>query len=277
VPEGDTVWLTAHRLDRALTGRPLTVTDFRVPSLATVDLRGRTVTAVLARGKHVLVRIDEDLTLHSHLRMDGSWYLSASGGRAPRRHPEHMIRVRLANAEWLATGYRIHDLKLVERAAEAQLVGHLGPDLLGPDWDPAAAVANLLRAPHAPIGEALLDQRNLAGIGNLYKSEVLFVERVNPWTPVGAVGDLQRVVVTAQRLLRMNRDHPEQSTTGYRERGRDHWVYGRYHEPCLRCRTPIERRMQGEAPQQRSTYWCPRCQPGPAPADDSPSPPSAAR
>jgi endonuclease-8 len=152
----------------------------------------------------------------------------------------------------------------VPRAGEAELVGHLGPDLLGPDWDPEIAVANLLRRPDVPIAEALLDQRNLAGIGNLYKSEVLFVERVHPRTPTGAVRDLTKVVTTAQRLLRANRDHPEQTTTGYLERGRQHWVYGRGGEGCLRCRTPIERELQGEPPQQRSTYWCPRCQPAPS-------------
>jgi endonuclease-8 len=261
MPEGDTVWLTAHRMHQALAGRSLTRTDFRVPALATVDLTGRSVSEVLARGKHILVRLEDDLTVHSHLRMDGSWYLSATGGRPPRRHPEHMIRAQLGNTEWLATGYRVHDLKVVRRAEEEELVGHLGPDLLGPDWDPAAATTRLLAVPDAPIAEALLDQRNLAGIGNLYKCEVLFIERVNPWTPVGKVPDLDKMVRTAHRLLRANRDHPEQSTTGYLGRGRDHWVYGRYKEPCLRCRTPIERAEQGEPPQQRSTYWCPTCQP----------------
>jgi endonuclease VIII len=263
MPEGDTVWLTAHRLHQALSGRPLTISDFRVPALATVDLRGRRVVEVLARGKHILTRLDDDLTVHSHLRMDGSWYVSRTGGPAPRRHPEHMIRAKLGNADWLATGYRVHDLRVVTRAGEAEVVGHLGPDLLGPDWDPAAAVANLRRDPDAAIGEALLDQRNLAGIGNLYKCEVLFVERVHPWTPVSAVGNLERMMTTSYRLMRANRDHPEQSTTGYLERGREHWVYGRRNEPCLRCRTPIRRADQGQPPRQRITYWCPRCQPAP--------------
>jgi endonuclease VIII len=261
MPEGDTVWLTAHRLDRALTGRPLTLSDFRVPALATVDLRGRTVTGVLARGKHILTRMDADLTLHSHLRMDGSWYLSRVGDRPPHRHPEHLIRVLLGNADWRATGYRMHDLRLVRRGDEHGLVGHLGPDLLGPDWDAELAVAKLTGGPEVAIGEALLDQRNLAGIGNLYKCEVLFVERVNPWTTVGAVDDLPRLVRTAHRLLRANRDHPEQSTTGHLQRGREHWVYERAGEPCLRCRTPIQRADQGTAPYRRSTYWCPACQP----------------
>lgn len=263
MPEGDTVWLTAHRLHQALAGRVLTVSDFRVPALATVDLRGRSTVEVLARGKHLLLRLDDDRTLHSHLRMDGSWELTRATAAPPRRRPEHQVRVRLGNAEWLATGYRIHDLELVARADEARLVGHLGPDLLGPDWDPARAVANLLAKPQVAIGEALLDQRNLAGIGNLYKAEALFVERVNPWLPTADVADLPRLVSTAQRLLRANRDHPEQSTTGRTGRGQEHWVYGRRGEACLRCRTPVRQAEQGAAPYERSTYWCPRCQPDP--------------
>jgi endonuclease-8 len=261
MPEGDTVWLTAARLHKALAGRALTVSDFRVPPLATVDLRGRTVTEVVARGKHLLARVDDDLTVHSHLRMDGSWYLSKAGAAPPRRHPDHLIRALLGNADWLATGYRVHDLRVVARAAEGDLVGHLGPDLLGPDWDPGSAVTRLLRAPGVAIGEALLDQRQLAGIGTLYKCEVLFIEHVHPWTPAGAVADLVHLVSTAHRLLLANRGHPEQSTTGYLGRGRDHWVYERGGQPCLRCRTPIERADQGAPPRARSTYWCPKCQP----------------
>ena len=186
MPEGDTVWLTAHRLDAALAGRTLTVADLRVPALATTDLTGADVTEVVARGKHILTRLDTGHTLHSHLRMDGSWHLTRAGA-APRRHPEHMIRALLGNADWLATGYRVHDLTLVPTGREAELVGHLGPDLLGPDWDADLALANLRRTPELSVGEALLDQRNLAGIGNMYKCEALFARRVNPWTPVADV------------------------------------------------------------------------------------------
>lgn len=260
MPEGDTVWLCAKRLHQALEGRELTVFDLRVPQLASVDLRGTTVTAVVARGKHLLTRLDDGHTLHSHLRMDGSWYLCRAGER-PRRHPDHLIRAQLGNTEWLATGYRVHDLRVVATVAETELVGHLGPDLLGPDWDVDVAVRRLLEAPTTAISEALLDQRNLAGIGNLYKNEVLFVEHVHPWTPVGDVADLPRLVATARRLMRANRDHPEQSTTGLLARGRQHWVYERAGDACRRCRTAIRRADQGAPPRQRSTYWCPTCQP----------------
>ncbi|HEV7204924.1 MAG TPA: DNA-formamidopyrimidine glycosylase family protein [Jatrophihabitans sp.] len=260
MPEGDTVWLTAHRLNQALAGRPVTLFDLRVPALATTDLRGQTVTEVIARGKHLLTRFGNDLTLHSHLRMDGSWYLSRPGQR-PRRHPEHMIRALVGNTDWTATGFRVHDLRIVTRAGESELVGHLGPDLLGPDWDAARAVANLRRDADRSIGEALLDQTNLAGVGNMYKCEVLFLERTNPWTPVREVGDLEAIAATSYRVLRANRDHPEQSTTGYVGRGREHWVYERGGDTCLRCRTRIRRAEQGEPPRARPTYWCPGCQP----------------
>jgi endonuclease-8 len=261
MPEGDTVWLSAHRLDLALRDRELTVAELRVPQLATVDLRGDTVTAVVARGKHVLTRLGSGRTLHSHLRMDGSWYLSRAGSR-PRRHPEHMIRVRLGNAEWLATGYRVHDLQLVRTDDESELVGHLGPDLLGPDWDTDVAVANLRSRPERAVGEALLDQRALAGIGNLYKCETLFMHRTHPWTPVRTVPNLTGLVTTAHRLMRANRDHPEQSTTGSTRHGEQHWVYRRTGQACRRCGTPIKTAEQGQAPHARATWWCPRCQQG---------------
>jgi endonuclease-8 len=259
VPEGDTVWLTAKRLHDALGGHAVTTFDLRVPDLATSDLTGDEIREVAARGKHILMRFAGGLSLHSHLRMDGSWYLVAAGLR-PHHMPEHMVRARIGNDAWLATGYRVHDLRIVRTGDEAQLVGHLGPDLLGPDWDPDEAVRRLGVQADRAVGDALLDQRNLAGIGNLYKSEVLFIERVNPWTRVADVADLRRLVTTAQRLLRANRDHPEQSTTGQLGRGRQHWVYLRGSRPCLKCGTPIKRADQGEPPRRRSTYWCPACQ-----------------
>ena len=271
MPEGDTVWLTAHRLDQALAGRALTHADLRVPALATADLTGRTVAEVRARGKHILVRLD-GLTLHSHLRMDGAWVLSKAGARWSGG-PAHQVRAVLANADWQALGYRVHDLALVPTAAEDQLVGHLGPDILGPDWDPAAAAERLARQPDRAIGEALLDQRNLAGIGNLYKAEILFLHGTNPWVRTGAVADLGALASTAYRLLRANRDHPEQSTTGSMRRGEEHWVYGRGGRPCRRCGTRIERADQGRAPYARIAFWCPTCQPAPAARGSETDPP----
>jgi len=262
MPEGDTVWLTAKRLNDGLAGQEVTVFDLRVPALATSDLRGELVCEVVARGKHIMTRFGNDLTLHSHLRMDGSWYLVRAGQR-PRHRPEHMIRALIGNRDWLATGYRVHDLKIVRTADEHVLVGHLGPDVLGPDWDPEEAARRLATQPGRPIGEALLDQANLAGIGNMYKAEILYVQKVNPWTPVRDVADLPGMLRTSYRLLRMNRDHPEQSTTGSTVRGREHWVYLRHGQPCRACGTPIRAAEQDEQPRQRITYWCPTCQPSP--------------
>lgn len=260
MPEGDTVWLTARRLDEALRDRVLTVAELRVPQLATSELRGDTVRAVVPRGKHLLVRLASGRTLHSHLRMDGAWFLSRAGVRS-RRHPEHLVRVLLGNAEWLATGYRVHDLRLLPTDAEAEVVGHLGPDLLGPDWDLDRAVANVRAQPERAIGEALLDQRLVAGIGNVYKCEVLFLRGINPWTPVGAVTDMPCLLDQARRLMWANRERVEQATTGRLGPGETHWVHGRDRRPCRRCGTPIRRGEQGPPDTERITYWCPSCQP----------------
>ncbi|RST23118.1 DNA glycosylase, partial [Streptomyces sp. WAC04770] len=185
MPEGDTVLQTAARLHAALAGRVLTQADLRVPRFATSDLSGRTVLDVTARGKHLLTRVEGGLTLHSHLRMDGAWRVYAPGERW-RGGPGHQIRAVLANTEHTAVGYRLPVLELLRTSEESKAVGHLGPDLLGPDWDPGLAVERLAAAPDRPLGEALLDQRNLAGIGNVYKCELCSLARVTPWLPVGA-------------------------------------------------------------------------------------------
>ena len=187
MPEGDTVWLTARRLHEALAGRVLTRSDFRVPRYATTDLTGRTVTECAARGKHLLTRVEGGITVHTHLRMDGSWRVRPA---ADRVGGGHRVRLVLANDSWQAVGYQLGIVEVVPTAREAGVVGHLGPDLLGPDWDPAEAARRLRAAPARAVGEALLDQRNLAGIGNIYKAEVLFLGGVHPWRPVGEVAGL---------------------------------------------------------------------------------------
>ncbi|MEV4464570.1 zinc finger domain-containing protein [Micromonospora echinofusca] len=286
MPEGDTVWNTARVLHRALAGTRLTGSDFRVPQLAATDLTGWTVRESASRGKHLLLRLTappkaappptgatssagagpaadagDDAgarwTLHSHLRMDGAWRAYAPGERWTAR-PAHLIRVVLRSARAVAVGYHLHDLALVPTAEEESLVGHLGPDLLGADWDPAEAVRRLAAHPDATISEALLDQRNLAGVGNLYKCEVLFLRGVSPWTPVRAVPDLAGTVALARKLLAANRGRWTQSTTGSLHRGQTSYVYGRRAQPCRRCGTAIRK----EELDERITYWCPVCQPG---------------
>ena len=267
VPEGDTVWLAAQRLHGALGSSVLVSTDFRVPRHATTDLGGRTVREVVSRGKHILTRIDDDLTLHTHFRMDGTWHLYRPG-RPWRGGPDHEVRVVLRVAEWTAVGYRLPVVALIARTDEATVVGHLGPDLLGPDWDAAEAIRRLSATPDREIGPAMLDQRNLAGIGNLYKTELCFLLGVTPWTPVRDV-DLARLVERAHSLLRANRDRPEQVTTGERRPDRSHWVFER--RACLRCGTRLRTAAQGQAPYARLSSWCPRCQHGPAPVRGEPA------
>jgi endonuclease-8 len=265
MPEGDTVWLAGRRLHDALAGRVLTRSDFRISQLATTDLAGRTVTEVVSRGKHLLTRVEDDLTLHTHFRMDGSWHLYRHGERW-RGGPEWQVRVLLENPEWQAVGYRLPVVELLPRDREAEAVGHLGPDVLGPDWDPAEAVRRLAAEPDREIGPALLDQRNLAGVGNLYKTEVCFLTGVTPWTRVGDLPDLAALVDRVARLLQANKHTVRQVTTGDLGRGRGHWVFERAGRPCRRCGTPVASAEQGDPPFQRIAYWCPRCQAGPAPA-----------
>lgn len=268
MPEGDTIWLAAHRLHWALAGHVLLRADLRVPRLATTDLSGRHVEEVVARGKHLLIRIEGGLTLHSHLRMDGSWQVYAPGERW-RGGPDHQVRAVLTHAERVAVGYRLPVLELLRTAEEERAVGHLGPDLLGPDWDPVEAVRRLTADPARPVGDALLDQRNLAGIGNVYKCELCFLRGVTPWTPVGDVPEPERVVALARKLLQANKTRHGHITTGDTRRGRTHWVYGRDRHGCLRCGTQIRVAELGPPGQTRVTYWCPHCQQGPAPTASS--------
>jgi endonuclease-8 len=268
VPEGDTVWTTAHVLHKALAGHEITRSEFRVSRLAAADIKGWRVAEWVSRGKHLLLRLHQptgkDWTLHSHLRMDGAWRVYAAGERW-RGGPAHTIRVVVGTDKAVAVGYHLHDVELLPTTEEKRLVGHLGPDLLGDDWDPAEAVRRLATQPEREIGQALLDQRNLAGIGNLYKTELCFLQGIGPWTAVRDAGDLRALVERAHQLLHRNKHGPWQSTTGEQRRGREHWVFERSGRPCRRCGTRISSTIQGDAPYQRVSYWCPRCQPGPAP------------
>jgi endonuclease VIII len=223
-----------------------------------------------SRGKHILIRVDGSVTVHTHLRMDGSWRISPAGRFPPR---DHRIRLVLENEQWLAVGYLLGVVEVLQTAREDRAVGHLGPDLLGPDWDTAEAVRRLGAQPDRPIGEALLDQRNLAGIGNLYKAEVLFLRGISPWQPVGRAGDLEPAVELARRLLEANKERPSQVTTGSTLRGEETWVYGRAGRPCRRCGTRVLAdgyAGRGGPAQERVTFWCPSCQPGPQPQPGRP-------
>jgi endonuclease-8 len=265
MPEGDTVFLAGRRLADALSGELLVRGEIRHPSLSTVDLSGLTVDGVRSVGKHLFVRFDDGRSLHSHFRMDGSWHLYRPGERW--RGAGHDVRAVLTTAERVAVGFRLHDLALLATSAEAELVGHLGPDLLGPDWGPGDAAEAALRLASRgdqAIGEALLDQRVMAGVGNLYKSEVCFLLGVSPWAPVSSV-EAGSVVALCRELLLRNAWRVEQSTTGELGRGRQQFVYQRTGRPCLRCGTAVRVETQGSETRERGTWFCPHCQSGPFP------------
>jgi formamidopyrimidine-DNA glycosylase len=274
VPEGNTVLMNARRLHQALAGQPLTIADLRTPTLSTTDLTGRTVLEVVARGKHLLTRIEGDRTLHTHLRMDGRWR-TYPAGHSTADSQDH-IRVVLGNERSTCIGYRLHDVALVETNREDDLVGHLGPDLLGPDWDAGEALRRIEAYPQRSIAEALLDQRNLAGAGNVYKTEICFLRGISPWTPVADVPNLAAVVDLSYRLLQANRNRYDHVTTGDDRPGRRVYIFERHGRPCLRCGTTIRAAWQGEPPRERISYWCPTCQPGPGPTTTRPVPAPAA-
>lgn len=272
MPEGDAVWRTARRLHRALAGQALLGSDLRVPALALTDLAGRHTLEVVPQGKHLLHRIEGGLTLHSHLRMDGSWrVLAADPTHSATRH--HTVRAVLWTIEKLAVGDRLGMLDVVETRHEDRLVGHLGPDLLDRAFDRGRALANLAADPAVPVALALLDQRNLAGIGTIYASEPLFEHRVSPWTPVGAVPPetLASVVDTARlwmvRSCRLGPVPPRQPGGAVTPAPADGWlpwayrVFGRRGRPCPRCGTAIAEGPIGQQPQQRVISFCPTCQP----------------
>jgi endonuclease-8 len=249
--EGDDIWRLANRLDGSLAGRTLVRTDFRFPSLANADLAGQAVEAVESRGKHVLMRTDAGATIHSHLKMDGAWRIVRTG-----RHPRgHEIRAVLVTEPWTAVGTLLGILDIWPTAREQEHLGHLGPDVLGPGWDPAEALARLIAEPERPVGEALIDQRVMAGPGNVYRSEVCFLRGIDPRAPVGSIGNPAAAIALMKGLMEANRRRGARITTG--DPREPLWVYGRAGRPCRRCGTTVER-----VDAERVVFLCPSCQPG---------------
>ena len=249
MPEGDTVFRTADKLRTALEGKVLTRCDVRVPRFAAVDLSGQTVDEVLSRGKHLFIRVGA-ASIHSHLKMDGAWII----GRV--RAPAYKIRIVLETAESRASGIDLGVLEVLDRATDMTAVEHLGPDLLGEDWSAQTAAANLVADPDRPLAEALLDQRVMAGVGNVFANELCFVFGLLPGTAVAQLPDPVRLATRAQQMLWANRLRINRTTTGNTRPGQDVWVYGRAGLPCRRCGTRIETDKGGD----RVTYWCPTCQ-----------------
>ena len=246
MPEGDAVRRTARRLARELDGRTLTRSDFRVPQHVTADLAGAAVVGTVARGKHLLTRVDSGVTLHTHLKMEGSWRTFEAGRRW--NADAHEIRVVLETDGPTAVGYRLGIVELIPTEREEDVVGHLGPDLLGPGWDEDEALRRLHEHDDAPVFEAIRDQTLLAGVGTIYAAEVLFVMGVAPETPVGDVPDLTRTVRRVRQML-----DQEWSRTGRMS------VYRQ--QLCRRCGTRVRVDQLGPLGRERSAYWCPSCQP----------------
>lgn len=313
MPEGDSLVRLADRLRPVLEGERLTRSDFRVPQLAVLDLAGRTVEEVRPRAKYLLMRAG-DLTVLSHLKMEGSWEvypLTGPDGRraAPRwRHPGWQARCVLETDEYQVVGFRLGLLEAVPTSRIEDRLAFLGPDLLDPAWqDPAQAerlladsCRRLAQDPDRPVGLALLDQRLVSGIGNIYRCETLLLAGLDPHRPVASVPDLPGLVLLARDLLRANvvprpaASDPFRTTTGVRPRadapygvevlvspapgapaavaGRRlparrtpaHWVYGREREGCLRCGGPVRREDYADprdpAADARQLWWCPHCQ-----------------
>ncbi len=258
MPEGDTLHNLAARLRPVLAGKVLTACDIRVPRYATVDLTGRTVGSVTARGKHLLMAAG-DAVIHSHLKMEGEWHVYRPGERW--RRPAHIARAVLGVDGAQIIGFSLGVLEILSPGEADEALAHLGPDPLGPEWDAARAAVNLAARPERPVGLALLDQRNLAGVGNVYRNELCFLRGVHPASPVGECGDPLTWADEAARLLRANLGRTRRVTTGVDRNGMRAFVYGRARRSCLRCGTPIRSGSLGGADDaERSIYWCPRCQ-----------------
>lgn len=258
MPEGDTAWRTARRLHEAMAGEVLTLSDFRVPAFATLDLAGQKVHDAVSRGKHLLIRTDQH-SIHSHLKMEGAWHVHPRGTRW--RQPAHSARAVLETATTQAVGFWLGFIEVLDREADDDALAHLGPDLLGPDWDLDEAVRRVRADASRPVFLALHDQRNVAGFGNEYVNELCFLFGVLPTRSVADVPDPRRMIGRGQTIIDANKDRSIRTFTGISRNGQSAWVYGRDGQPCRRCGTTILRGALGDVPTRlRNTFWCPFCQ-----------------
>jgi endonuclease VIII len=263
MPEGDSVFRLAARL-RQVDGARIRSGELRGGPAAGRSLAGRTVLSHATHGKHLLTRFDDATTLHTHLRMTGSWTLTAAGRRLPGRAAAD-ARVRMAFEDGRTLwGIALPVVEHVATADEARVLGGLGPDLLHDPFDQDTAAARLAAQPARTVRAALLDQRNVAGLGNLWVGELCFLRGLHPDTPVEQV-DVVGLLELARRMLVHSATRPDayQVTTGRPGKGSRHWVVGRAGRPCLRCRTTIVARDEVErvGSPPRRVWWCPRCQP----------------
>src|SRR5438477_5064371 len=254
MPEGDTIFRTAETLRRWIGGREITAARSRVYGFPALRLVGMRVDGVEARGKHLLIRLDGGHVLHTHLRMSGSWHVYPEG--RPWRRPESQARLVLEAGDRVAVCFNAPVVELLQPKAESAhpSLGRLGPDVLSDDLDLDEVRRRArTRPPELALGELLLDQHVVAGIGNIWRSEALFLENRNPWTERQKLTDDE-----FEALVRAAADLMRASAVG-EPHVHEHRVYKRAGQPCRKCGTRIESRRQGE--QARTAYWCPACQP----------------
>lgn len=266
MPEGDTIHRAARTMQAAIGGRTIVRFDTTFPALARVDdqtaIAGQRVDAVEARGKHLLISLSGGLVLRTHMRMNGSWHLYRPGEAWQRRRAD--MRIVIETGDWVAVGFNVPEAEFVSADAleRSAAFRRLGQDVLGTGFDVAEARRRMRSRPHRAIADVLLNQQVMAGIGNVYKSEILFIRGVNPFAAVDTLDDaaLESIVATARKLLRHNVEHGEGGRhTRSAARGEDRlWVYGREGKPCRRCGSAIQMKKQGE--DARVTFWCPKCQ-----------------
>jgi endonuclease-8 len=267
MPEGDTIHRAARVLHKALAGKQVTRFETVFPQLARIDedapLAGRTIERVAAAGKNLLIELSGDLHLHTHMRMNGSWHIYRPGERWQK--PRSEMRIVLATEDYVAVAFNVpvaefHDARSLARQDDLRLIG---PDLLGETFDAGEAVRRIRARNNEEIADVLLNQRVVSGIGNEYKSELLFLRGISPFRKVESITDeeLHELLRVARRVMQMNvakRDGGRE-TTGSLDRSQRLYVYARRGQPCRKCGTKIEMTKQGR--DVRVTFWCPACQP----------------
>lgn len=266
MPEGDTIHRAARTLQAALGGKRITRFETVLPQLARIDedapLAGRTVESIEAQGKNLLMHFSGALHLRTHMRMNGSWHIYKPGEKW--RKPRRDMRIVLAVEDWVAVAFNVpiaefHDDRSLARQVDLQ---RIGPDFIADTFDFDEAMRRVRARPDEEIADVLLNQRVVAGIGNEYKSELLFIARVNPFRLVRDVSDaeLAQLLEQSQRIMRANVEmrSAARETTGSLDPAKKQYVYSRGGQPCRKCGTPVQFRKQGR--DARGTYWCPVCQ-----------------
>lgn len=273
MPEGDTIFRAARTLHRALAGKPVTAFESMFPALNRINddapMAGRIIERIHSTGKHLLIHFSGDLVLRTHMRMNGSWHIYRRGEKWQRARRDMRVVIATADFEAVAFNVPVAEFLSEREVTKSGALRTLGPDVLADSFDAGQVIANLRERSEWEIAEALLNQHVLAGLGNVYKSEILFMCRVNPFAPVEELtaADLTSIVEESRRVLQLNVSEGLElmttfgglrRTTGRGNPGDRLWVYGRARLPCRRCGTPIRVRKQGG--DARLTYWCPTCQ-----------------